>query len=111
MEGKMLQLGQNTREMEKSLQERYEAAKQEAILYGEQEIAASEVTLAIHHESIGNLENQTSRLDQIIEDLRDKMHNLWIKSIGYGGVYLDLEKECNFIEAEISNLNEQVGYS
>ena len=107
IEDKVSCLGQNTREMKKFLQERYKSAKQEATLYDKQKIAASEVTLAIHHESIGNLENQTSRLDQIIEDLRDKMHNLWIKSIGYGGVYLDLEKECNFIEAEISNLNEK----
>jgi hypothetical protein len=107
MEDKVLWLSQNTREMEKFLQERYESTKQESILYGEQEIPASEVILAEHNKSVGNLENQTGRLDQIIEDLHDKMHNLWIKSIGYGGVYLDLEKECNFIETEISNLNEK----
>ena len=78
MEGKVLWLGQNTREMEKFLQERNEAAKQEAILYGEQQISASEVNLAEHNKSVGNLENQTSKLEQIIEDLDDKMHNLWI---------------------------------
>ncbi len=105
MEGKkVLWLGQDTREMEKFLQERYESAKQEAILYGEQQISASEVNLAEHNERIENSGNQTSKLEQTIEDLDYKMHTLWIKSLGYKGVYLDLEKEWNFIEAKISHL-------
>ena len=52
MEGKMLQLSQNTREMAKSLQERYEAAQQEAIHYGEQERgSATEIHLASQGET------------------------------------------------------------
>ncbi len=108
IEGKVLWLGQNTREMEKFLQERYESAKQEAILYGEQEIPASEANLAEHNESIENSGNKTSKLERTIEDFDDKMYNSWIKAIGYEGVYLDLEKECSFIEAKISHLEEKL---
>ncbi len=107
-EGKMLSLGQK---MAKFLRERYESAKQEAILYGEQEISASEVNLAEHNESIENLENKTSKPNQTIEDLDDKMYASWIKAIGYEGVYLDLKRECSFIEAKITHLKEKLAIS
>jgi predicted nucleic acid-binding Zn-ribbon protein len=64
MEGKVLWLDQNMREMEKFLQERYKSAKQEAILYGEQEIGSSN---EIHPTSQGETSSKIDYLKNSIQ--------------------------------------------